>query len=51
MHTVTPYYYLEDLTSKKGQGSDNDPLTSQSPIDDDTSSYPVPHDHKERFDQ
>jgi hypothetical protein len=48
---VTPYYYLEDLTSKKGQGANNDPLTSQSPIDEDTSSYSVPHNHKERFDQ
>jgi hypothetical protein len=33
------------------RGSNNDAVSSQTTIDEDTSSYPVPHDSKERFDQ
>jgi hypothetical protein len=33
------------------QGSNNDTVSSQTTIDEDTSSYPIPHGSKERFDQ
>ncbi|KAF8527301.1 hypothetical protein JB92DRAFT_2826241 [Gautieria morchelliformis] len=44
--SVAPYRYLEDLTSNKATES----ASSQSTIDNETQSYPIPNEFRERYD-